>query len=90
MELLLKGCNNEEDDNISSPQKIQESLNTMQLAAVSTSHGEKFIKVKPHSLAKKIFKRLGIGIPSNISTENDPIGCFKLDAEPSPVQVSIL
>ena len=90
MEILLKDCNSEGDDCISSPQRIQESLHTLQLAAVPTSEGEKFIKVKPHSLAKKIFKCLGINMPSNISTENDLIGCFKLDAKPSPVQMSIL
>ena len=89
MELLLKDSANEEDC-MASPQKIQEALNTMQLAAVSTSQGEKFVKVKPHILAPKIFKRVGIDIPGNISTENDLIGRFKLNVEPTAVQMSIL
>ena len=89
MELLLKDVS-AEDDCTSSPQKIQETLNTMQLAAVPTSQGEKFIKVKPHGLAKKIFKCLGIDMPANISTENDLLARFKLDTAPNYVQMSIL
>ena len=88
MELLLKDSNITEEGCTSSPQKIQEALNTMQLAAVPTSQGEKFIKVKPHDLAKKIFKHLKIDMPGNISTENDLIDRFKLNSEPVPVQMS--
>jgi len=89
MELLLKDGANEEDC-MASPQKIQEALNTMQLAAVTTSQGEMFVKVKPHILAPKIFKRTRIDMPGNISTKNDLIDRFKLNAEPSAVQMSIL
>jgi len=89
MELLLKDGTNEEDY-MASPQKIQEALNTMQLAAVATSQGEKFVKVKPHILAPKIFKRTGIDIPCNISTKNDLISRFRLNTEPPAIQMSIL
>ena len=89
MELLLKDGINEEDC-MASPQKIQEALNTMQLAAVPTSQGEKFIKVKPHTLALEIFKRMGINIPGNINTKNELIDRFKLNTEPSAIQMGIL
>ena len=93
MELLLKGARTEGDDT-SSPQKIQEALNTMQLVALSTSQGEKFVKVKPLTLANKIFTHLGIPMPSNISTKNDLLEHFKIiaasSAEPSSVQMTLL
>jgi len=89
MEFLLKDFDSE-DDHKSSPQKIQEALNTMQLACVPTSQGEKFIKVKPQVLAKKIFKCLNIHMPGNISTKNDMIDIFQLDTKPHPVQMGIL
>ena len=90
MELFLKSSSVSEEVCASSPQKIQEALNTMQLAAVSTTQGDKFVRVKPHILAKKIFKCLEIDMPNNISTENDLIDRFKLNAEPIPIQMSIL
>ena len=74
----------------SSPQKIQEALNTMLMAAVPTSDGVKFVKVKTHVLAPKIFKRLGIDMPGNISTKNDLLDRFKLKIEPVHVQMSFL
>jgi transposase len=89
MELLLKDAT-ADGDCASSPQRIQEALNTMQLAVVPTSQGKKFIKVKPHPLAKKIFKCLRINMPGNISTEDDLLARFNLDAEEPFVQLSIL
>ena len=89
MELLIQ---NEKDENCPvSPQKIQEALNTMQLAAVTTaSQGEVFIKAKAQPLATHIFKHLKLDIPANISVKNDLISCFKLDSEPIPVQLAFL
>ena len=89
MELLLKAGASEKDC-IVSPQKIQEALNKMQLAAVTTSQGEMFIKVKPHVLASEIFKRAGLEMPGNISTKNALLDRFKLQAEASSVQICIL
>ena len=90
MELLLKGENRDDDEIASSPQKIQEALNTMQLAAVQTSQGVKFVKVKPHSLASKIFKYTGLCMPRNISTESDLRIRFRLDLKPDFLQLSLL
>ena len=91
MELLLKNedCL-DDDEGFVSPQRIQEALNTMQLAAVTTNHGEKFIKAKTHPLAPKIFKRLKLDLPDNINTKDGLISCFKLDGEALPVQMSFL
>ena len=89
MELLIKDGNNDSEW-ASSPQKIQEALNTMQLAAVPTSQGAKFVKVKPHILAPKIFKRTGINMPGNISTEDDLRTLFRLDSELEFTQMSLL
>jgi transposase len=87
MEKLLKDA--DDCDENASPHKIQESLNTMQLAAVTTtSQGEVFIKAKHNPLATKIFRRLNIGIPANISSKSDLISCFKLDTEAEPRQMT--
>jgi transposase len=91
MELLLKSEHDEGNEECSaSPMKIQEALNTMQLAAVTTNQGEMFVKAKPHSLAPKIFKRLKLDMPGNISTKNDLISCFKLDEDVFPLQMTFL
>jgi transposase len=92
MELLLKNedlHSEESEDCKSSPTKIQKALNSLQLAAVTTEQGEMFIKVKPLPLTSKIFKRLNIELPDNISTENELISHFNLNAEPLPVQMSL-
>ena len=77
-------------DVASSPQRIQEALNTMQLALVPTSQGDKYVKVKPHALAQKIFKISGLKMPGNISTKDDLIDRFQLDTKPGYTQMSIL
>ena len=96
MEYLLK---NESSDDIvdvendefeaSSPQKIQKALNTMLLTAVNTELGERFVKVKSHTLGAKIFKRLKLLMPENISTEAMLLERFNLSAERLPVQLSL-
>ena len=88
MELLLK---NEDDAECpASPQRIQEALNTLQLAAVTTKSGEKFIKAKPHPLAQRIFKRLKLKMPDNISTKDALVACFKLQEDTLATQLTFL
>ena len=86
MELLLK---NEDDECSVSPNSIREALNTMQLAAVSTKSGEKFIKAKSHPLGPKIFKRLGLLMPENINEKEGLIDRFKLDHGARDIQMSL-
>jgi transposase len=88
MELLLKS--EETADCPASPNRIREALNSMQLAAVSTTVGEKFIKTRPHPLGPKIFKRLKLEMPDNINTKNELYDCFKLDDEALPTQMTFL
>jgi transposase len=94
MELLLKNELLDEDFEEtmekSSCSKIQKALNTMFLTAVTTSQGERFIKMRTEPLGAKIFKRLKLNMPDNISAKNDLLECFMLDAEPLPVQISFL
>ena len=85
MELLLQ---NIDEDYSASPNRIREALNTMQLAAVTTKFGESFVKVRPHPLGPKIFKRLKLEMPNNINTKDDLIDLFKLDGEAFPTQLS--
>jgi len=87
MELLLK---NEKDDVISSPQRIQTALNTMQLAAVTASGEELFIKAKSDPVANKIFKSLKLNLPANINTKSELVKLFKLDEKSNAVQMSLL
>jgi len=88
MELLLK---DEKDETISSPQRIQEALNTMQLAAVTANNEEVFVKAKTTPLSNKIFKLLKINMPHNISKESELIERFQLDQKPDEaVQMTIL
>lgn len=89
MELLLKD-NIEENDGKTSPQRIQEALNTLHMVAVSTSQGEKLIKVRPHPLASKIFNRIGINMPNYINTKEELLDRFKLNDAPTYVQMALL
>ena len=75
MELLLK---NTDEECSASPNSIREALNTMQLAAVTTKTGERFIKAKPHPLGPKIFKRLKLEMPDNINTRDGLISLYRL------------
>jgi len=80
--------NNVDDEVISSPQRIQEALNTMQLAAVTTNKDELFIKAKTDPLCNKIFHLLKIDLPANISAKQALIDRFKLDERRLPTQMT--
>jgi len=86
MELILKS---KADEVLSSPQRIQETLNTMQLAAVTVDGGKEiFIKAKTSPLCNKIFKILKIKMPPNLNTKSELIDHFQLDTERSAAQLS--
>jgi transposase len=84
MELLL--TNIEEDT--ATVNRIRDALNSMQLAAITTTHGENYIKTRPHPLGPKIFNRLKLEMPDTINTKNALIDRFKLDTETLPTQLS--
>jgi hypothetical protein len=87
LESLLKG---ENDEVIASPERIQESLNSMQLAAVTTANNVKmFIKAKTDPLCTKIFKIMKIKIPMNISTHSELSERLELYIEPGNAQLSL-
>ena len=87
MEFLMK---NTDEQCTVSPNTIREALNTMQLAAVTTKTGERFIKARPHPLGPKIFKRLNLEIPDNINTKDGLIDLYKLDDKEFASQLSFL
>jgi len=68
LEQILQKVDGEID---ASPEKIRQALNSMQLAGVASSNGEKFIKTTCKPLGKEIFKNLRISQPSNISNSDD-------------------
>jgi hypothetical protein len=61
-----------------SPDRIQEALNTMQLASVTLGGEEVYIKAKNHPLGNQIFKKLSLKLPKNISTKEELEGCFQI------------
>jgi transposase len=85
MESLLK---DENDKMPSSPQRIQEALNTMQLAAVTANGEEVFIKAKTDPLCKKIFSILKINMPANLSDKTALTARLQFDDEPDRGQMS--
>ena len=86
LEYCLKGV---KDEVLASPNKIQESLNSMQLAVIETdSQGEMYIKVKPDPLSEKIFRLLKLDLPHNINQKSDLIARFQLDEGLAPKQMS--
>ena len=87
MELLLQDI---ADKHNASPCQIQQALNSMQLAAVNTSKGEKFIKSTSKPLAKEIFKRLKLNLPANISDKDDLISRLNIKRENEYFQMSLL
>jgi transposase len=87
MEMILKA---EDGECLASPNRIREALNTMQLAAVTTTGGDKYIKVRHQPLGAKIFKHLKLDIPNNINDENDLLDFFRFNEETAPVQMSFL
>lgn len=60
-----------------SPERIRESLNTMQLAAVKLDGNEVFIKAKNYPLGNQIFKKLKLKLPNNINTKEELTFVFK-------------
>jgi len=87
MELLLRDS---DIDCTASPNNIQQALNSMQLAAVTTTNGEKFIKATCKPLAKSIFKRLKLNLPPNISEKDSLISTLQLIPKNEPIQMSLL
>jgi len=85
MENMLK---DEKDEVLVSPQRIQEALNTMQLAAVTANDSEVFIKVKTDPLSNKIFKLLKINMPSNVNDKSSLTARFRLEEEPEVAQMT--
>ena len=91
MERTLENMLKREKDEISSsPNKIQEALNTMQLASVCTNGEELFIKAKNDPLCNKIFKILRIDLPHNISSKEELEARLKLDDDRLPTQLTFL
>jgi transposase len=86
LELLLNGQETAEQV---SPARIQESLNAMQLAAVTVKDEELFIKAKHPPLCNEIFKKLKIKQPSNISKKSDLLSDFRLDDRTTFRQLSL-
>jgi transposase len=86
MEYLLK---DEKDDITASPQRIQEALNDMQLAAVTVDGKEIFIKTKQVPLSGKIFKCVGLNMPPNICSKSDIITLFKSDPKDEFLQMAL-
>ena len=87
MELLMK---NTDEQCTVSPNTIREALNTMQLAAVTTKTGERYIKARPHPLGPKIFRRLNLEIPDNINSKDGLIDLYKLNDKEFASQLSFL
>ena len=94
MELLLKSELPDEDFGETTERasciKIQKALNSMLLTAVTTSLGERFVKVRPEPLGTQIFNRLKIKMPGNISTKNDLLEGFIHSTKHLPLQMSFL
>jgi transposase len=73
LELLL---NEAEIEN--SPEKIRESLNSMQLAKVTVNNEELYIKAKNSPLATKIWDLLKIKLTHNVNSESQLTKQFKI------------
>ena len=78
------------DDVISSPERIQEALNSMTLAAVVFNNEELFIKASHDPLAYKIFRLLKIQTPANISKKSELIDRLQLNSRDDSLQLSFL
>lgn len=61
-----------------SPDRIQEALNSMQLAAVNLGGEEVYLKTKNHPLGNQIFKELGLKLPKNINNKEEIKDCFQM------------
>ena len=76
LEALLR--DEKEKDLQVSPGRIQEALNTMQLASVTLGGEDVYIKAKNHSLGNQIFKELGLKLPKNISIREEIYSCIQI------------
>lgn len=63
----------------SSPEKIREALNSMQLAKLTLNNEEVYIKAKNQTLANQICNILKIKLPQNISTNEQINKLLKID-----------
>jgi len=84
MELLLSDQGKD-----SSPEKIREALNSMQLASVTLNNESVYIKTKNEPLGTEIFRKLGLKRPKNISQEQDLKDCFNIKKKKSWGQPSL-
>jgi len=88
LEWLLR--DNKGDDLPASPGRIQEALNTMQLAGITANNEEIYIRVKAHPLANKIFKTLKINLPQNINKKDELNDHFRIPSDDEPYQQLVL
>ena len=72
-----------------SPTKIQEALNSMQLAKTTLNNEEMYIKAKNISLANNIFKILKIKLPQNINNKQQILETLRIDKKLSWGQLSL-
>jgi transposase len=82
--------NMEKNDIPVSPDRIQESLNNMQVVALTANNERLFVKAKTDSLGNKIFKLLGLNLPLNISTPPELFTRLALPEEPTEFQLSLV
>ena len=87
MELMLQGI---DEENPASPEKIRHALNSMQVAAITATAGEMFIKATCKPLGKQIFKQLRIKLPNNISNSDELTQRLELIKKPEFKQLSLL
>ena len=87
MEIMLK---DEKDGTAASPGKIQEALNTMQLASVQINGEDTYFKVKCDPLCTKIFKLLKINMPMNINKKDELAELFNMGDKPDYIQLSLI
>jgi transposase len=87
LEALL--CDEKEDGMESSPDRIREALNSMQLASVSLNGEEVYIKTKNQPLGSQIFRKLNLKLPKNINKKEDFDAFFKIKRKESWGQLSL-
>jgi len=87
LEILL---NDEKENNVeSSPERIREALNSMELALVSLNGEDVYIKTKNQPLGSQIFKKLKLKLPKNINTKEAIDDCFKIKKKKTWGQLSL-
>lgn len=78
-----------EDGLESSPERIREALNSMQLASVSLNGEEVYIKTKNQPFGSQIFRKLKLKLPKNINKKEDIDDCFKIKKKETWGQLSL-